>query len=319
MQDIPLQRYVVLMSGFFRRTLRSNTSFQPFNFVVFHFYDAMIDEELQQLNEIKNQLIIWIAERGADLLVAILIIAMGIWIAKNFSKLIFKICDKRNIDITLARFFASFSKIAIIAFAVIMALSKLDIEVTPFIALLGAGAFGLSLAVQGPVSNYGAGIVLIITRPFKVGDTLTLNGLAGIVERVNLGNTQLINEDKELITIPNRSVLGEIFINSQNYRIIESSVGVDYNADPEKAIQCVSDAIKRVDGIATERIPEVGIDEFADSSINIGYRVWVLTTRYHRTRFLINMAIYHALKDADITIPFPQRDVHIINSESAKD
>ena len=275
----------------------------------------MIDEELQQLDEFKNQLMIWIAEKGVGLLVAIVIVVLGFWLAKNFAKLVFKICDNRDIDITLARFFASFSRIAIIAFAVIMALSKLDIEITPFIALLGAGAFGLSLAVQGPVSNYGAGIVLIITRPFKVGDTLTINGLTGIVDRVNLGSTQLVNEDEEQITIPNRSVLGETFINSKEYRIIETVVGIDYGADPGKAIRCVSDAIKKVEGIAKDRNPEVGIDEFADSSINIGYRVWVLTDRYHRTRYLINMEIYRALKAAEITIPFPQRDVHIINSE----
>ena len=286
--------------------------------VVFCFYGIMIDEELQQLDELKNQVIIWFAEKGVALLVAVFIVFLGFWLAKNFSRIVFKICDKRDIDITLARFFSSFSKIAIVAFAVIMALSKLDIEITPFIALLGAGAFGLSLAVQGPVSNYGAGIVLIITRPFKVGDTLTLNGLTGIVDHVNLGNTQLVNEDEERITIPNRSVLGEVFINSKSYRIVESVVGIDYGADPKKAIQCVSEAIKKIEGIAEDRKPEVGIDEFADSSINIGFRVWVLTARYHHTRFAINMAIFKALETAKITIPFPQRDVHMIQPQPDK-
>jgi small conductance mechanosensitive channel len=276
----------------------------------------MIDEELKQLDELKNQLIAWIAEKGAALTVAILIVVLGFWLAKNFSALISRVCKKRDIDITLTRFFAGFSKIIIVAFSVIMALSKLEIEITPFIALLGAGAFGLSLAVQGPVSNYGAGIVLIITRPFKVGDTLTLNGMTGLVDLVNLGNTQLINEDEERITIPNRQVLGEISVNSYNYKIVESVVGIDYGADPEKAIQCVSDAIKSIEGIAKKKPPEVGIDEFADSSINIGYRVWVPTKKYHSLRYAINMAIFKALETASITIPFPQRDVHIIKPES---
>ncbi|MGK0176706.1 MAG: small conductance mechanosensitive channel [Lentimonas sp.] len=276
----------------------------------------MIDEELQQLDELKNSLMIWLAEKGAALLVAVIIVFLGFWLGKNFAKLILKVCDKRSIDVTLARFFAGFTKICIIAFAVIMALSKLQIEITPFIALLGAGAFGLSLAVQGPVSNYGAGIVLIVTRPFKVGDTLTLNDLTGRVDCVNLGTTELINEDEERITIPNRSVLGEIFINSYKHSIVEAVVGIDYSADPEAAIRCISDAIQAVKGIASERIPEVGIDEFADSSINIGYRVWVPTSKYHRTRFAINMAVFRALEAAKIAIPFPQRDVHLIKAES---
>jgi small conductance mechanosensitive channel len=278
----------------------------------------MIDEELQQLDEMKNKLITWLAESGVAFAVAILIIALGFWLAKTVANLIIKLCDKRGIDVTLARFFAGFSKIVVIAFATIMALSKLDITITPFIALLGAGAFGLSLAVQGPVSNYGAGIVLIITRPFKVGDTLTLNGLTGIVDCVNLGNTQLLNEDEERITIPNRNVLGEIFTNSYDYSIIEAVVGIDYSADPEAAIRCIAEAVKGVAGVAPDRAPDVGIEDFGDSSINIGYRVWVPTNAYHRTRYAVNMAVFRALEAAKITIPFPQRDVHLIQPKASE-
>ena len=276
----------------------------------------MIDEEIQQLDEMKNNLMLWLAEKGAGLLVAIIIIALGFWLAKRLANLIIKLCDKRGLDVTLARFFAGFSKIVVVAFATIMALSKLNVEITPFIALLGASAFGLSLAVQGPVSNYGAGIVLIITRPFKVGDTLTLNGLTGQVDCVNLGNIQLLNEDEQRITIPNRNVLGEIFTNSYDYSIIEAVVGIDYSADPEAAIRCISEAVQTVEGVAPDRAPDVGIDDFGDSSINIGYRVWVPTHRYHRTRYAVNLAVFRALEAAQITIPFPQRDVHLIQPKA---
>tara|TARA_B110000093_G_scaffold16386_1_gene15134 strand:- start:245 stop:1084 length:840 start_codon:yes stop_codon:yes gene_type:complete len=277
----------------------------------------MIDEEIQQLDELKNNLMLWLAERGAGLLIAMIIIALGFWLARRLANLIIKLCDKRGLDVTLARFFAGFSKIVVVAFATIMALSKLNVEITPFIALLGASAFGLSLAVQGPVSNYGAGIVLIITRPFKVGDTLTLNGLTGQVDCVNLGNIQLLNEDEQRITIPNRDVLGEIFTNSYNYSIIEAVVGIDYNSDPENAISCITAAIQTVEDVAPDRAPDVGIDDFGDSSINIGYRVWVPTNRYHRTRYAVNLAVFRALKAAQITIPFPQREVHMIQPEAS--
>ena len=276
----------------------------------------MIDEEIQQLDEMKNNLMLWLAEKGAGLLAAITIIALGFWLAKRLANLIIKLCDKRGLDVTLARFFAGFSKIVVVAFATIMALSKLNVEITPFIALLGASAFGLSLAVQGPVSNYGAGIVLIITRPFKVGDTLTLNGLTGQVDCVNLGNIQLLNEDEQRITIPNRNVLGEIFTNSYDYSIIEAVVGIDYSADPEAAIRCISEAVQTVEGVAPDRAPDVGIDDFGDSSINIGYRVWVPTNSYHRTRYAVNLAVFRALEAAQITIPFPQRDVHLIQPKA---
>jgi small conductance mechanosensitive channel len=272
----------------------------------------MIDQELQQLDELKNKLMLWLAEKGAGLLAAIIILILGFWVAKRLANLITRICDKRGIDVTLARFFAGFAKLVIIAFAAIIALSKLEIEITPFIALLGASAFGLSLAVQGPLSNYGAGIVLIITRPFKVGDTLSVSGQTGQVDCVNLGYVQLVNEDEERITIPNRNVLGEIFTNSYNYSIVEAEVGIDYHSDPEAAIRCIAAAVQSVEGTAADRTPEIGIDSFGDSAINIGYRVWVPTNTYHRSRYTLNLAVFRALKAANINIPFPQREVHLI-------
>ena len=276
---------------------------------------APMNEEIQQLTALKDELILFFVTNGLKWLVAILIIVVGFWAAKRIGNLILKVCEKRSIDITLARFFAGFSKVIVIGFAVIIGLSKADIEITPFIALLGASAFGLSLAVQGSISNYGAGIVLIITRPFKVGDTLTLNELTGLVDSVNLGNTQLLNEDQERITIPNRQVLGEIFTNSYARTLLALEVGIDYAADPEQAIACIREAIASVETIDQERPAAIGIESFGDSSINIGYRVYAQTSKLHQTRYAINLAVYHALKTAKITIPFPQRDVHLIQSK----
>lgn len=270
---------------------------------------------MEKLQGLKDQLILYLVENGMRLFLAIVIILIGFWLGKSLARLILKVCEKRELDVTLARFFAGFTKLIIIALAIIMALSKAGIEITPFIALLGASAFGLSLAVQGPISNYGAGIVLIVTRPFKVGDTLSVSGQSGIVDHIALGNTQLVNEDDEKITIPNRKVLGEIFINSQEFKIVEGVVGIAYSEDPETAIHCVREAIGSIQEVARDRQPDVGIDAFADSSINIGYRVWVPTEIYHKTRYRINLAIYQALQKESIVIPFPQRDVHIINKE----
>lgn len=276
----------------------------------------MIDEELEQVEAFKDWLAVFVVERGLSLLIAVLIIALGFWIGKIAAGVILKVAEKRAIDVTLARFFAGCARLIIIGLAVIVGISKAGIVITPFVALLGASAFGLSLAVQGPISNYGAGIVLILTRPFVVNDTLTLNGLTGRVDSVNLGNTQLLNDDEERITIPNRKVLGEIFVNSYEYRIVEASVGIDYKADPEAAIRCIREAIATVPETAPDREPEVGIEGFGDSSIDIAFRVWVPMAQFHKKRFALNLAVYHALKKADITIPFPQRDVHLIKDEA---
>jgi small conductance mechanosensitive channel len=274
-----------------------------------------MEEELQQLSELGDKLKLFLIERGVSIAVAMLIIALGFWISRVVGDFILRFCAKKNLDPTLGRFFSGFSRAMIVIFALVLALSKVGIEITPFVALIGAGAFGLSLAVQGPVSNYGAGVVLIITRPFKVGDTLTLNELTGLVDSINLGNTRLVNEDDETITIPNRKILGEILINSYAHRIVEGIVGIDYGADPEVAIAKIQEALQAVEGIAPDRKPDVGIDRFGDSSIDIGYRVWVITRRYHRIRYTLNLAVFKALREAGITIPFPQRDVHLIKGD----
>lgn len=277
-----------------------------------------MNQGIEQLNRFKEDILLFLVKNGMGIVIALLIVVIGFWLAKNVGRLVLKVCEKRQIDLTLARFFSGFSKVLIIAFAVIMAISQAGFTITPFVALLGASAFGLSLAVQGPISNYGAGIVLIITRPFTIGDTLHVSGQTGIVDFVKLGSTELINEDEERITIPNRKVLGEIFTNSQQFKVVEAVVGIDYEASPERAIECIHNAIKQVEGIAPDRVPDVGIDAFADSSINIGYRVWVPTSAYHKKRYALNLAVYHALKKSAITIPFPQRDVHLIPSKSEK-
>ena len=271
-----------------------------------------MSKEIAELNALRDQLILYFVQNGMSIAVGLVISALGFWVGKSIAGLVLKVCEKRNIDITLSRFFAGATKLIITAFAIVIGLSQAGFAITPLVALLGAGAFGLSLAVQGPISNYGAGVVLIITRPFVVGDTLSVSGQSGLVDRVNLGSTELVNEDEERITIPNRMVLSQIFTNSNEFRIVEGVVGIEYSADPEQAIACISEAVRQVRGVADERAADIGIDAFADSSINIGYRVWVQTSQFHKTRYALNLSVYHALKEANLAIPFPQRDVHII-------
>lgn len=272
-----------------------------------------MDEELESLQRYYDLVVVYIAQNGVRLVMAALIFAVGIYFGKGIGRFVRGFCEKRNIDVTLARFFAGSIQVIFTGLAAIMALSKIGIEITPLIALLGAGAFGLSLAVQGPLSNYGAGVVIILTRPFKVNDTLTVQGVAGVVDEVNLGHTRLITEDDELITIPNRKILGEILVNSAEVRVFEGLVGIAYGEDPEAAIAVIRAAILSVEGIEVEDYPpEVGIQSFGDSSINLAYRVWVPSTAFHRLQFALNLAVFKALKAASITIPFPQREVRLL-------
>lgn len=197
----------------------------------------------------------------------------------------------------------------------IVALSQLGI--TPLIAAIGGLAVGASFAIQGPVSNYGAGLVIILTRMFKVGDTVSLLECSGIVEEISLATTILRAEDGEQIVIPNKHVVGEVHRNSFANRIVEGQVGIAYSADPEQAIQVISDTVLQLEGVAHDPKPQIGIAAFGDSSINIDYRVWIPTDRYFELLHGLNLSIYRALQTNNINIPFPQREVTLLKPHTS--
>ncbi|MDP3981098.1 MAG: mechanosensitive ion channel family protein [Chlamydiota bacterium] len=242
---------------------------------------------------------------------AFIILFAGILLGKWVSRIILKICEKKKLDVTLSGFMASIGKILVLVFAVIIALGKFGITIAPFIAALGAIAFGATYAIQGPLSNYGAGIAIILGRPFIVGNTINVAGVSGVVEQVKLAFTILTTEDGEKITIPNKHIVGEILTNSAEHRIVEGCVGVSYSDDPDKAIQVVRSVLATFDSVTKEPSPQVGLEKFGDSSIDIGYRYWVPTKKYYQTLFAVNLAIFKALQKEGICIPFPQRDIYI--------
>ena len=253
---------------------------------------------------------------GFQVLAAVITLIIGLIVARWLSRVVVRVCDKRNLDVTLSRFLGNVVKLVIIGFVMIMALGKLGIAITPFIAALGAIAFGSSLALGGLLSNYGAGLTIVITRPFVIGNTINVKGVNGVVEEIGLGSTQLSTEDGEEITIPNKHIVGEILTNSFENKVVEMTIGISYGDEPQKAIGTIEEALKKIPEIVDTPAPQIGIQEFADSSVNIGMRYWVPTKQYFQTLYQANLAVYTALNEAGVTIPFPQRDVHMLSENS---
>jgi len=277
-----------------------------------------MEQELEQVARIYNMVVEYLVTQSFQVLGAIVVLGIGIIIGRKVGNLIFNICQKRKMDITLSRFFGSCVRIMIIAAAVIVALPRVGIEITPFVAALGAIGLGAGLAMQGLLSNYGAGLSIIITRPFVVGDTIKVQGVAGIVKEVHLAHTVLSNEDNEKITIPNKHIVGEIIHNSQSDSIIELSVGIAYESDPGQAIDVIQGALSSLEGVSQERQPQIGIDQFGDSSIDIAIRIWAKTEQIYDTRFRCNAAVHDVLKQNHIAIPFPQREVRMLGDGKSK-
>jgi len=268
-------------------------------------------EELAGLQKLYEMLMEFVVNYSFQVVGAIIIMILGFFIARKLGGMITGLCLKRNMDVTLSKFFGNVTKMMVLIFAIIITMGKFGISIAPFIAALGALAFGCTFALQGPLSNFGAGITIILTRPFVVGNTITIQGVSGIVKEITLTATILETEDNEEITIPNKHIVGEILLNSFANRVVERSIGIAYHDNPDQAIEIISRDLEQFPQVVKEPAPQVGIQEFANSAITIGMRYWVPTNHYFQTLFQVNQKEYKSLMDAGMTIPFPQQDIHI--------
>lgn len=271
-------------------------------------------EEIQQLGKIMDAASEFIVIYGFQLLGAVIILLLGWQVARWTHRLTMKVCQKTGLDITLTRFFAAVAKSLVIIFVVIIVLGNVGITITPFIAALGAVAFGGTLALQGPLSNYGAGLTIITTRPFVVGDTITIHGVTGIVDEIKLAYTFLSTEDGESIIIPNKQIIGEIISNTRANLLVDTTVRVSYSHDPQIAISIIKDILKNHADVADDPPPLVGISNFAESAYEIGVRYWLPTRRYYELLYDVNTRIQKRLQSEGIELALPGLNVHVQNN-----
>jgi len=277
-----------------------------------------MNQELHYVQEFYDQTIAFLTNYSFQIIGALIVVIIGWFVSKYVFNLLMKLFTKHDFDVTLGKFAANIVRILIFGAMFVIAIGKLGISIAPFIAAIGAVFLTAGLALQGSVANFAAGISLIITRPFKIGDTISVNKIFGVVEEIKLAYTTLRTEDEEIITVPNKNMIGEVIVNSFNYRIVESSVGISYHDDAEKVIELIKKTIDGFENLSNENKSIVGIQKFGDNAVEIGMRYWVPTRNFFRIQYEVNMAVYKALNDAKITIPFPQRDVHIYGQNILK-
>jgi small conductance mechanosensitive channel len=271
-------------------------------------------EEIDQFKAIYDLIVTFFVTYSFQLVGALIILIIGLLVSSRVARLVTRTCEKHGLDVTLSRFLASCTKIIIIAAVAVICLGKIGISITPFVAAIGALSLGAGLAMQGLLSNYAAGLNIILTRPFVVGDTIIVQGVTGIVKEVRLAQTILTDEDEVTILIPNRHIVGEIIHNSNDFKVVESTLGVAYSSDIDQVTATIKAVLQQL-GLDKNRPPQIGIDEFGDNSINFGIRFWVPTEQYHQLRFCVNDELFKALDRAGIEIPFPQREIRLLNAD----
>lgn len=254
-----------------------------------------------------------LAEYGMKVVGAILILMIGMWVAKLLKKGISKGMEKGKVDQTLIAFCSSMAHVTMQVFVIIAALGALNIPVASFVAVLGAAGLAVGLALQGSLANFAAGVLLIIFKPFKVGDFVEAGGVAGVVVEIGIFTTILKTPDNKKMIVPNAKLSGDNITNftAHDTRRVDLVVGISYSDDIDKARNSIQAVLSETEGVLTDPAPQVAVKEMADSSVNFVVRPWAKTSDYWDVYFALNEGIKKRFDADDITIPFPQRDVHL--------
>lgn len=265
------------------------------------------------MEEVLGKLYGYVVTYGISIIAAILIFIIGKWLAALLARLIERVMVKSNVDKTLAFFVRNIIYVGLLVFVVIAALSKVGVQTTSFIAVIGAAGLAVGLALQGSLANFAAGVMLIIFKPFKVGDFIQAGGTLGSVVELGLFTTTLNAPDNRREIVPNSKVTGDNITNFTGIssRRIDLVFGISYTDNIKKAKEVLEGVVTNDSRVLKEPAPVIAVSELGDSSVNLVCRPWVKPQDYWAVYFdtLENGKL--ALEKAGITIPFPQRDVHL--------
>ena len=252
---------------------------------------------------------------GINLVTAIVIFFIGKWVVALAIRGLMKAMQRGDIDTTLRSFIANLARMLLMLFVVIAAINALGVQTASLIALIGAAGLAVGLALQGSLSNFAAGVLIVLFRPYKVGDWIEGGGVAGSVEEVQILTTVLKTGDNKRVIIPNSQIMGSTITNysANATRRVDLVVGVSYSDDLDKVRKELEGLVAADDRILAEPPVTIAVSELADSSVNFVVRPWVKTADYWGVYFALTEAVKKRFDEVGISIPFPQRDVYIHN------
>jgi small conductance mechanosensitive channel len=266
------------------------------------------------LGNVLDTLTIWVTQYSVKLLAAILIFIVGRWISKRLSKLLGRLLEKNNVDVTLIRFAENLIYYALIVVVIIAAIGQLGINTTSFLTIVGAAGLAIGLALKDSLSNFAAGVMLILFRPFRVGDYVGAGGVNGTVKGITMFNTVLHTPDNQVIIVPNGMITSNVITNvtANDTRRVDLVIGISYDDEITKAKEILTGIINADKRVLSNPAPQIAVSELADSSVNLVVRPWVKSEDYWSVYFDLTEKIKTTFDKEGISIPYPQQDVHII-------
>lgn len=256
-----------------------------------------------------------------SILLAIVILVLGTWLIRIIIKIVYRRFERRNVDLSLRDFVSSILKFILYAMLIISAASMMGIQTTSFIAVLGAASLSIGLALQGSLSNFAGGVLILLFRPFKIGDFVSsANGASGTIEKIDILYTTMRTGDGIAIFAPNGPLANSVITNysSITKRRLEYKIGISYDSDIKQAREVILRVLTADDRVLSLPRPEVRVSELADSSVNLLIRAWAPKEQYWETYYDNFEHIKVALDTHGISIPFPQQEMRIVNVPDAE-
>ncbi|WP_156683994.1 small-conductance mechanosensitive channel MscS [Vibrio sp. UCD-FRSSP16_30] len=255
---------------------------------------------------------------AVNIITAVLILFIGNIITKMIANSVSKMLEKRDLDKAVIHFVHAMVRYLLFVIVLIAALGRLGVQTASVVAIIGAAGLAVGLALQGSLSNFAAGVLIVAFRPFKSGDYVEIGGVAGSVDSIQIFQTVLTSPDNKMVIVPNGSVIGSPIVNYSRHdtRRVDHVIGVSYGADLKKTEQVIRQALEADDRLLKDKGIQIGVLALADSSVNFVVRPWCRTADYWDVYFDTLQAIKIALDENGIEIPFPQMDVHVNKVES---
>jgi len=272
------------------------------------------DKTFHAIDQIKARVIGFLTDYGFQIIGALIILTIGLVIAWWIGRALREWLEKKNVEPPIVMLAVRVVRLLIFLVALLQALEKLSVPIGPALAGIGVAGVGVGLALQGVLGNLVAGLTIIFTKPFRVSEYIEIAGVSGQVTKIELFSTTLLHVDQSRVVIPNRKIVGEILHNFGKVRQHDLSVGVAYGTNLGGALAIVREVLARNPRVLKEPVPVVGVTMLADSSINIAIKPWTSVDDYVLAQVEINQAIAEQFRAASISIPFPQREVRLLNN-----
>ena len=271
-----------------------------------------MNNQLDPLTHAKDTMLDLAVRFGPKLLVAILIVTIGFFAAGWIARAIDRGLHRLNLEPPVRQLLTRVARVLVVALFAIMALQNLGVELLPLIAGLGVAGAGVALATQGVLSNMVAGLTIIFTKPYRVGEYIAIAGVEGQVEAITLFNTALTHPDRSLIIVPNRKVVGEILHNYGRIRQSEIRVGVAYESNLSLALGAIRDLVRANPRVLSDPAPVIQVVTLTDSAVQIAIKPWVAVADYIAVAGELNLSLVEELRQRGIGIPYPQMEVRLI-------